>query len=225
MNNARTLILVLAAALLCSTIAARSASAARPYDDEPIGTSSDPLESHVNLQVIIVGRGSVRVSGSTCTQTCSRTFKKGDPVSLYAQDANGYQFSHWELACRYPQSRSCSVTAGYVNAVRAVFVTASPAVPVNALSATPGIGVKDGSTERKIVVVFDVGATSTVRYELRQNGVVRQSWTSSPFTGRSTRTIWIDDSIPAGTYEIGLRITTGTQVKSFHGTVVLPALG
>ena len=69
---------------------------------------------------------------------------------------------------------------------------------------------------------FDVGASSVVTYELRQNGDVVQSWQSSPFTGRSTRTIWIDDRVSAGTYELGLRIVTGTQVRSFHGPVVLP---
>ena len=67
---------------------------------------------------------------------------------------------------------------------------------------------------RKIVVQFDVGATSVVTYELRQNGIVLQSWRSSPFTGRSTRTVWIDDRFSSGTYELGLRIVTGTQVSS-----------
>jgi Divergent InlB B-repeat domain len=222
MNKARTLKLVLVVGLLCSTIAVGPASAARPLDEGPIGTSTQPLETSVKLQVIITGRGSVRGPGFNCTQTCSHTLIKGDGVVLSAQEATGYQFSGWQLACgRAPQSHSCRFAAGDVTVVRAVFVQV---VSVNVLSATPGLGVKDGRTTRKIDVQFDVGAPSVVRYELRQNGVVLQSWySSSPFTGRSTRTIWIDDRVPGGAYEIGLRVTTGTQVRSFRGTVVLSA--
>ncbi|TML83130.1 MAG: hypothetical protein E6G08_20610 [Actinobacteria bacterium] len=250
MHKARTFMKVLAAAALvaavCSALAAAPANAARDYrpsdDGEPTGTSSDPLESSESVQIIVRGLGTIQGSGFNCTRTCSRSYKKGQWIALTAQEGNGYQFSGWQRACgRAPQSHSCGFKAGDAHVVYAVFVplppvtapaltppvsvgapTLVPTVPVSAPTLKTTVGVKDGRTKRKVEVQFDVGASSVVTYELRQNGDVVQSWQSSPFTGRSTRTIWIDDRVSAGTYELGLRIVTGTQVRSFHGPVVLP---
>jgi List-Bact-rpt repeat protein len=237
MRKPWTLVLVVAAMLVVAGVA----YGARPLDDEPpTATSTSPLETGTVLKVVIAGQGNVRGSGFNCTATCTHDLKKGDPITLTAQGLGGYDFSAWQGACgRAPQSTTCSFSAGDVTVVKAVFVQRPPAAVATApsigaiqtiqpawvkvLSATPGIGVKDGRTTRKIDVKFDVGGTSVVRYELRQNGIVLHTWTSSPFSGRSTRTIWIDNRYAAGAYELGLRVTTGTQVKSFHGQVVLPA--
>jgi Divergent InlB B-repeat domain len=217
----RNSMIALAAALVVAASPAhRAVAALQPSDDgEPVASISSPLDSSESLQVVVRGAGTVRGAGFNCTQTCSGSFKKGQWIALAAQEANGYRFAGWERACgRAPQSHSCGFRAGDVHLVSAVFV---PLVAVAAPTLSPGVGVKDGHTMRKVAVQFEVASTSVVTYELRQNGTVLWTWHSSPFVGRSLRTIWIDDSIPAGTYDLGLRISTGTQVKSFHGTVVL----
>ncbi len=236
MNKAQTFVTVLLATLVAavgSTLGAGPANAAHDYtvasaytpslgpsdDGEPVGSSSDPLETGEPVQIIVRGLGSVQGSGFNCGRTCSRSFDRGTKIVITAQEAYGYRFSGWEGACgAAPQSRTCGFKAGDVHRVYAVFV---PLTSVSAPMVTSTFGVKDGRNMRKIVVQFDVGATSVVTYELRQNGIVLQSWRSSPFTGRSTRTVWIDDRFSSGTYELGLRIVTGTQVSSFHATVVL----
>jgi len=236
-NKAQTFVMVLAAALVaavCSALGAEPANAARDYhasssytpllqpsdDGEPVGTSADPLETGESVQIIVRGLGSVQGSGFNCGRTCSLSFKRGQRIVISAQEANGYRFSGWERACgAAPQSHSCGFKAGDVHLVYAVFV---PLIPVSVLRVTPTFGVKDNRNMRKIEVQFDVGASAVVTYELRQNAIVLQSWKSSPFTGSSTRSVWIDDRFSAGAYELGLRVATGTQVRSFRATVVLP---
>lgn len=236
MNKAQTFVTVLLATLVAavgSTLGAGPANAAHysvspsytpslgPSDDgEPVASTSDPLETGETVQIFIRGLGTVQGTGFNCPRTCSRSFNKGTRIVITAQEASGYRFSGWQGACgAAPQSRTCGFKAGDAHRVYAVFV---PLISVSAPLVTPKVGVKDNRNMRKIEVQFDVGATSVVTYELRQNGTVLQTWTSSPFTGRSTRTIWIDDRFPSGTYELGLRIVTGTQVRSFHAIVVLP---
>ena len=223
MRKARTLITVLALVFggtICSALGARSASA--DDGEPPVASSSSPLEAAATLQIVVNGLGSVQGPSFTCTQTCSPSFHLGEPVSLTAHEGNGYRFAGWVHACgAAPQSHSCTVNAGDIQGVTAVFV---PALPVRAsvLRITPTFGFSTDHYMRKIVVQFDVSASSVVTYELRQGSNVVESWRSSPFTGRSTRSIWVDDRVPGGAYQLGIRVAISGQTKSGQFQVVLP---
>ena len=223
MRKTRTLITVLALVFggtICSALGARSAGA--DDGEPPIASSSSPLEAAATLQVVVNGLGSVQGPGFNCTQTCSLSFVLGQRVAIYAHEANGYRFSGWLRACgAAPQSHSCAFNAGDVHTVTAVFVPVS-SVRASVLSVTPTFGFSNDHYMRKIVVQFDVSATSVVTYELRQGSNVVESWRSSPFTGRSTRSIWVDDRLPGGAYQLGIRVAISGQTKSGQFQVVLP---
>lgn len=224
MNKTQTFVMVLAAALVmavCSALGTGPANAAPSDDGEPpVASSSSPLEAAASLQIVVSGLGSVHGQSFNCSQTCSLSFPLGQPISMSAQEANGYRFVGWGKVCdNAPQSHSCGFNAGDVHVVYAVF---APLIPVSVLAVTPTFGIKGNHYTRKIVVQFNVGASSVVTYELRQNNIVLQSWKSSPFTGNSTRSVWIDDRFAAGAYELGLRVVTGSQVRSGRFAVVLP---
>jgi hypothetical protein len=221
MNNARTLLTVLALVFGGTTCSALEAPSARADDGEPpVASISQPLDAAASLQVVVNGLGSVQGAGFNCKQTCSLSFALGERVAISAHEANGYRFAGWQRACgAAPQSHSCAFNAGDVHSVTAVFV---PSARVSVLGVTPTYGVNHSHYMRKIVVQFDVSASSVVTYELRQGSNVVDSWRSSPFTGRSTRTIWVDDDIPGGAYVLGIRAAISGQVKSGTFQVVLP---
>jgi hypothetical protein len=235
MNKVQTLVIVVATAsvaAVCAVLAPQPSHAAdvtgshtallRPLDDgEPVGISQDPLGKGEPFEVDVTGHGTVQGSGFNCAAKCSQSFGKGDTIKLTAQEANGYRLSSWDPICGgSPPPHSCSFTAGDV---RRIYVTFVPLTPVSVLKVTSTSGVKDGRTMRRIDVLFDVGASSVVTYELRQSSTspVLRSWKSSPFTGRSTRSVWLDDGISTGTYDLRFRIATGSQVRSFHTGVAL----
>ena len=235
MNKVQTLVIMVATAsvaAVCAALAPQPSYAAdvtgshtallRPLDDgEPVGISQDPLGKGEPFEVDVIGRGTVQGPSINCAAKCSQSFGKGETITLTAQEANGYRLSSWQPTCGgSPPPHSCSFSAGDVHRVSVVFV---PLTPVSVLKVTSTSGIKDGRNMRRIDVLFDVAASSVVTYELRQSpsSPVMRSWKSSPFTGRSTRSVWLDDGISTGTYDLRFRIATGSQVRSFHTGVAL----
>ena len=108
---------------------------------EGAGGSGEEPPVAFSVRVTVSGSGTVKISGTACTGTCTETVPQGTTVKLSESRAKGFRFTGWSGSCS-GRSSKCSLVADGDISVTATFAVKPTKASALAEEAPAGEGTQ-----------------------------------------------------------------------------------